>query len=148
MVGICSLARGEARKVVPIYRCFQFWMGLYRPWSRGYRSLGDYWSDQEKKLNIPSKEMLAICHALEASPKHIRDCRVDLQVDSRVAMDTYYGQGSRKSHELTEVTKQLYQLVLGRILQLELSYVPSKENEADAPSRRISAEDATLSANA
>lgn len=59
----------------------------------GDQSLGDYWSDQEKELNIPSKEMLAMCHALEASPKHIRDCRVDLQVDSRVAMDTYYGQG-------------------------------------------------------
>lgn len=116
--------------------------------SGGDRSLGDYWSDQEKKLNISSKEMLAICHALDACPKHIRDCRVDLQVDSRVAIDTYYGQGSRKSHELTEVTKRLYQLVLGRNLQLELSYVPSKENEADAPSRRISAADATLSAKA
>ena len=89
--------------------------------------------------------MLALCYALQACPKHIRDCRVDVQVDSRVAMDTYYGQGSRKSREANEVTKQLYGVVVERNLQLELCYVPSK---ADGPSRRISAVDAMLSAKA
>lgn len=55
-----------------------------------------------------------MCHALEACSKHIRDCRGDVQVDSRVAMDTYYGQGRRKSHDLNEVTKQLYEVVVER----------------------------------
>ena len=55
--------------------------------------------------------------------KHIRDCRVEVQVDSPVAMDTYYGQGSRKSCELNEVTKQLG-VVVECNLQLELCYVP------------------------
>ena len=114
----------------------------------GVQSLGDYWSVKEKELNISSKEMLALCYALQACPKHIRDYRVDVQVDSCVAMDTYYGQGSRKSRELNEVTKQLYGVVVERNLQLELCYVPSKENQADGPYRRISAVNAMLLAKA
>ena len=58
---------------------------------RGDQSLGDYWSDKERELNMSSKVMLVTCYALQTSPKHIRNCRVDVQVDSRVAMDTYYG---------------------------------------------------------
>ena len=52
--------------------------------------IGDYWSGKEKELHISSKRMLAMCYALEVCQKHRRDCRVDVQVDSRVAMDTYY----------------------------------------------------------
>ena len=102
----------------------------------------------EKELNISPKEMIALCNALQAFQKHIRDCRVEVQVDSRVAMDTYYGQGSRKSCEFNEVTKQLYGDVVECNLQLELCYVPSKENQVDGPSRRISAVDVMLSAKA
>ena len=76
-----------------------------------------------------------MCYALQASPKHIRDCRVDVKADSRVAMDTYYGRGRRKSRDLSEVTKQLYRVVVDRNLQLDLCYVPSNENQADRPSR-------------
>ena len=100
-----------------------------------WRSLGDYWSDKERELNISFKEMLTMCYALQASPKHIRDCHVDVKVDSRVVMDTYYGQGRRKSHDLSEVTKQLYRVVVDRNLELDLCCVPSNENQADRPSR-------------
>ena len=47
---------------------------------RGDQSLGDCWSIKEKELNLPSKEMLAMCYALEACPIRIRDCRVDVVV--------------------------------------------------------------------
>ena len=148
MVGIRYLARGEARKIVPVHRCFKFWMELCSARSTCDQSLGDYWSHKEKEQNMSYKEMLAMCNALEACPKQIGDCRVDVRVDSRVAVDIYDGQGSRKSRKFNDVTKQLYEVVVERNLQLELCFVPSKENHADGPSRRISAVGAMLSAKA
>ena len=43
---------------------------------RGDHLLGDCWSIKEKELNLPSKEMLAMCYALEACSICIIDCRV------------------------------------------------------------------------
>ena len=114
----------------------------------GDQNIGDYWNESERELHISSKEMMAICHALDSAPAHVRDCRVDIQVDSRVAIDTFNGQGSRKSPQLTEVTKKLYQCMFQRNLQLELVYVPSEQNQADGPSRRLVASDAMLSKKA
>ena len=63
-------------------------------------------------------------------------------------MDTYNGQGSRKSRDLNKVTQQLYQVLVDRTLPLELCHVPSKKNQADGPWRRISAVDSMLSTKA
>jgi hypothetical protein len=52
---------------------------------------------------------------------------------------------SRHSPQLTEATKDLYSVISQRNLQLVLSHVSSSDNEADRPSRRLSALDATLS---
>ena len=101
--------------------------------------MGDYWNSEELRLSIASKEMLAICRAVKPSPSFFHDCRVDAQVDNWVAIDTFNGQGSRKSPQLTEVTKELYRC---------LFYVPSEQNQADAPSRRLSASDSKLSSRA
>lgn len=68
----------------------------------------DYWNDQERFLNILTKETLALVNALKALPSEIRDCRVDAFVDSKVLIDSWEGQGSRRSPELTSVTKELF----------------------------------------
>ena len=111
----------------------------------GDRRMGDYWNSEELRLGIASKEMLAICRAVKSSPSFVR---VDAQVDNGVAIDTFNGQGSRKSPQLKEVTKELYRCLLERNLRLELFYVPSEQNQADAPSRRLSASDSKLSSRA
>ena len=92
--------------------------------------------------------MLAICRDVKSSPSFVHDCRLDAQMDNRVAIDTCNGQGSRKSPQLTEVTKELYRCLLERNLRLQLFYVPSEKNQADAPSRRLSASDCKLSSRA
>ena len=66
-------------------------------------------------------------------------------MDSQVAIDAFRGEGSRKSAELTDTTKRLYELTVSRNLNLELNHVPSKDNEADGPSRCLSSSDAMLS---
>ena len=62
---------------------------------------------------------------------------VDVLVDSQVAIDTYEGQGSKNSPQLTAATKELYLTVVNRNLQLQLSHTASDQNKADGPSRRL-----------
>lgn len=116
--------------------------GCVRHATSGDIIVSDYWTSKERALNISTKEMLAMCYALEACPDDVRDCRVDIGVDSRVAIDVFQGEGSRKSDELTDVTKRLYDTAFARNVPLELTYIPSKENKADPSSRRLSCTDA------
>lgn len=96
-------------------------------------------------LNISTKEMLALVNALQVAPISIRDCRVDVAVDSQVAIDTFQGQGSRTSSELTMAAKDLFYVLADWNIQLTLSHVSLIHNPADAPSRNISHLDSTLS---
>ena len=121
-----------------------FGWGCVRHETSGDVVIADYWKAEETTLNISTKEMLAISYALEACPEAVRDCRVDICVDSQVAIDAFRGEGSRNSLELTNATKKLYQTVFSRNLQLELSHISSGDNEADGPSRRLSCMDAML----
>jgi hypothetical protein len=102
----------------------------------------------ELLLNISTKEMLALVHALKGVPENITDCRVDAQVDSQVVIDTFEGQGSRTSPELTVATKELFMVLSARNLQLRLSHAPSAQNKADSPSRCLSPVDSMLSLKA
>ena len=78
--------------------------------------------------------MLALVNSIRAAPECVRDCRVDVFVDSQVLIDSWYGQGSRKSLELTNTTKDLFFVLAARNLQLNLFHVSSRENSADGPS--------------
>jgi len=89
--------------------------------------------------------MLAIVRALQSVHADVRDCRVDVQVDSKVVIDTFQGQGSKSSPQLTLCTKELFFLLCKRNIQLKLYHVPSGENPADGPSRVLSLMDTTLS---
>ena len=114
----------------------------------GDRALGDYSDDCQKGLSISTKEMLALVNSIRAGPECARDCRVDAFVDSQVLIDSWYGQGSRKSLELTNATKDLFFVLAARNLQLNLFHVSSRENSADGPSRTICLSDSKLSLSA
>ena len=114
----------------------------------GDQTFRDLWRASDLHLNISTKEMLALVNALRAVPNHIVDCRVDVQVDSKVVIDTVEGQGSRTSPELTAATKELFKVLSTRNLQLKLYHVSSSRNEADGPSRCLSPLDSRLSPKA
>ena len=114
----------------------------------GSQSCRDFWNDQERLLNISTKETLPLVNALKALPSGIRDCRVDALVDSKVLIDTWEGQGSKQSPELTSVTKKLFFVISSRNIQINLTHVPSSENPADGPSRRLSRLDSRLTRKA
>lgn len=90
-----------------------------------------------------SKEMLALVHALKALLEEIRNCRMDALADSRVMIGAWEGQGGKTSPQLMRVTKELFFAVSPRNIQLDLQYVESQKNKADAPSRRLSRSDSS-----
>ena len=114
----------------------------------GDQLLGDYWDAHQKHLNISTKEMLALVNTVKALPSNVKDCRLDVNVDSLVLIGTWEGQGSKKSPELTKATKELYWALSDRNLQLRLRHVKSNQNEADGPSRHMSRLDSKVSEKA
>ena len=90
----------------------------------GDQSFRDYWNTDQRGLFISSKEMLALVHAIKAIPQEIRNGRLDAYVDSRVMIGAWNAQGSRKSPQLTRVTKQLFFALPSRNIQLNLQYLP------------------------
>lgn len=111
----------------------------------GDQTFRDLWKAEELSLNISTKEMLALAYAVKALPSDVRDCRIDAQVDSQVVIDTFAGEGSRSSPELTAATKELFWVLATRNVQLKLSHVRSENNRADGPSRSLSRVDSMLS---
>lgn len=75
---------------------------------------------------------------MRALPTTIKECRIDVDIDSRVLIDAWEGQGSKGSPQLTKATKDLFFELSERNLQLRLSHVKSSNNPADGPSRRLS----------
>lgn len=69
--------------------------------------------------------------------------RVDGHIDSLPLVHAWTNQGS-KSNALSDVIKYVYETALKFNIALCLSYVPSKGNEADTPSRALSQNDCML----
>jgi len=70
----------------------------------------DFWSSEEAALHISTKEILALHRVLQSSPVELRNCRVDVNVDSQILLDPWSREGSR-SPQLTAATKDVIHLV-------------------------------------
>ncbi|KAK3733637.1 hypothetical protein QZH41_003402 [Actinostola sp. cb2023] len=107
-------------------------------------SVGDYWEEEVRLLNINVQELWAVAKAIQSLPHEIRDCRLDVHVDNQAAIHTWHGRGSR-SRELNRVAQILFNLTIERNISLSMVYVPSLRNEADWFSRKLSKMDSMLS---
>ena len=107
-------------------------------------ALGDYWEEELRVMNINVKEMWAVAKSLESLPVEVRDCRVDVQVDSQAIIHSWHGRGSR-SKDLNRVAQRIFSLVTERNIALSMHYVPSEINAADWFSRRLSRQESMLS---
>lgn len=108
------------------------------------RETSDYWTEEEKLLDIACKEALAIEKVLRAFQDQVRNKRIDVMVDNQTVIHAWNNQGSR-SRTLNDTLKRLFSTTIGLNVLLRLVYVPTHENPADAPSRRLSYGDYTLS---
>jgi len=103
----------------------------------------DMWTGDDKRP-IHLKETEALLKALESIKPQIRDHRVDVRVDNKVLIQSWASQKC-KDLEMVKLLKALFHLMVGLNCDLNLFYVSSEENPADAPSRTLSLADARLS---
>ncbi|KAJ7389500.1 hypothetical protein OS493_031152 [Desmophyllum pertusum] len=94
--------------------------------------------------SIEIKEIVALSRSLLALRENVRDARVDAVVDNKILCDTWERQHSRSSSVLL-VLKELFWTTVELNLSLHLHYVPSHQNPADLPSRRLNLSDSKLS---
>jgi hypothetical protein len=106
-------------------------------------TLHDRWAESDTRP-IHLKETDALIHTIQAMQDTLRNKRVDALVDNQALIAAWQRLGSRDA-AFNSLLKQLIQLVASINCDLALKYIRSAENPADAPSRRLSLQDAHLS---
>lgn len=136
--------RSEYHRQITLYSdASNFAWGGYFPgaWSG---CISDYWDPNDFSNDIAVKETLALANVLSSFKDSIRDSRVDVFVDSQALISSWERQGS-KSPALFRALKQVFFVSSPLNIDLRLFYVPSADNLADFPSRRLLRQDAMLS---
>ena len=106
--------------------------------------ISDYWTNGQFPLGIAAKEASAVDRALVAFRDKLFNAHVDAFVDNKAVVDAWNNQGGR-SIELNTALKQLFFTTSKLNVSLHMSYIPTGQNPADAPSRRLSHLDSKLS---
>ena len=105
--------------------------------------MSDLW-EQGDSRPIHLKEAEALLLTLKAIPNQVKNTRVDARVDNMAVVHAWQHEGA-KDPPLNKILKQICHTVIELNCDLRLSYIKSEDNPADAPSRKLSAKDATLS---
>jgi len=100
----------------------------------GRLEAGDYWREDCA---------LDDC-ALDAFKSRIRNSRVHVHTDSRALLGSWQSEGGSNT-EINDVIKAVLRCSQEFNFSIDMQYVPSTENPANAPSRRQSDLDCTLS---
>ena len=106
---------------------------------------GDYWREDSGSINF--LEAKALLCALNAFKSRIRYSRVDVHTDSRALLGSWQSEGGSNT-EINDVIKAVLRCSQEFNFSIDMQYVPSAENPADAPSCRQSNLDCTLSEEA
>jgi uncharacterized protein YukE len=104
----------------------------------------DYWDAQAHAKDITVKETLALAKVLSSFSQTIGNAWVDVFTDSQALIKAWQRQGAR-SHAFSQSLKEVFQVMTSLNIELHLFYIPSADNPADGPSRRLSLQDAKLS---
>ncbi|KAK6166999.1 hypothetical protein SNE40_022182 [Patella caerulea] len=110
----------------------------------GSSVIHDYWDASILDAPIAVKEAKALYLAVKGLKDKVKNCRLDVCVDNKVLIYCWNNQMCR-SPILTNVLKDLFFLTLEYNIYINLIYVLSACNEADAPSRTLSKSDACIS---
>ena len=107
-------------------------------------SVADYWSETEQGYDINTREALALNKVLLSFSDVLKNARVDAEIDNKALFFSWCSQGGR-SVALNRAVKELFFTTVKLNIVLQLSFIPTNENPADAPSRRLSTLDSMLS---
>jgi hypothetical protein len=103
----------------------------------------DYWTPDEMVLDILAKEANAVDKVLNAFQDNVRNSRVDIRVDNQAVINAWRSHGGR-SQSLNIALKKIFFTTTRLNILLHMSYISSRQNPADRPSRRLSSLDCTL----
>ena len=95
---------------------------------------GDYWREDSGSINF--LEAKALLCALDAFKSRIRNSRVDVHTDSRALLGSWQSEGGSNTG-INDVIKAVLRCSQEFNFSIDMQYVPSAENPADAPSRRL-----------
>ena len=103
----------------------------------------DYRTKEEQELDISAKEALALDKVLLSFTDSLKNAWVDGLFDNETVLYSWQRQGGR-SMSLNRAIKKLFFTTTKLNIALHLMYIPSKENEGGAPSRRLTTLDCKL----
>ena len=100
-------------------------------------SVADYWTETEQGYDINTREAIALNKVLLSFADVLKNARVDAEIDNKALYFSWCNQGGR-SVALNRAVKELFFTTVKLNIVLQLSFIPTNENPADAPSRRLS----------
>ncbi|KAI8432501.1 hypothetical protein MSG28_004882 [Choristoneura fumiferana] len=106
----------------------------------GTETASGSWSATEKNYHINYLELKAALLGLQCFTSNIHDCEVLLRVDNTTAVAYINKMGGIQFPHLNDVTRQLWKWCESRNIWIYASYVNTKDNIADAESRKINIE--------
>ncbi|KAL9961199.1 hypothetical protein ACROYT_G030099 [Oculina patagonica] len=142
----CLPWRTERHAVVTLYcdASKRAWGGSLLKDGRSLESR-DYWIDNSQDINV--LESRALLHSLLSFRHHISSHRVDVHTDSLVLKSALENDGC-KNADINNVLKDIFDCCREFNFSLDVHYVPSSENPAYYPSRKVSDIDCMLSVRA
>ena len=105
--------------------------------------VSDYWTGEEQGLDIATKEALAIDKVVLSFSDSLRNAWVDAPVDNQAIIHSSQRQGGR-SPSLNNAMKKLFFTMMKLNTSFYWVYIPTSQNEADAPSRWLTNMDCKL----
>ena len=118
------------------------WAGSLLSNGTTVKKISDYFAPEDARP-IHQKETEAVIKTLISLGNSIAHHRVDVLTDSMALLGAWNRQGSRNT-AFNACLKQLFHVTVDLDLDLQLKYVNTKDNPADAPSRSLSKQDARL----
>lgn len=108
------------------------------------KEVGDAWDEVMLPKPIHVKETIALTCTLQALKDFVRNSRIDVLVDNMILIGCWERQYAG-SHDMLQALKELFWTTVELNVVISLCYISSLENLADAPSRRLSQADCSLS---
>ena len=141
----CLPWKSEVHRLVKIYSDASNtgWGGILLRENAAHTEMRGYWDVSERQLPISARESLALLRVLENLPAEYANARLDVLSDSQVLIGSWERQVSA-CETSSDILKRIFEVSSSKNLDINLFFVPSKENLADKPSRAMSDLDATL----
>lgn len=98
----------------------------------------DRWSPETAGLHINDKELRAVHQALRLHQQQIRNRRVLILCDNTTVCHLL-NTGTTRSTALLAPLRRVWDFLLSNNIDFHARYIPSAQNPADAPSRRVDA---------